>query len=64
MFVIKDIIAGEILTFKHKIDCEMEVERRLNYHNSEFTFGHRGHHYSENAVSNYSDKTFIIERKK
>jgi hypothetical protein len=64
MWTIKDLIVGEIVSVKTKQQAISETKRRVNHHNSEWTYTHRGKHYNEHAVFIVDDdtKTITIKR--
>lgn len=62
--IIKDNITGEILSINDKYDALREAKSRCKFHNSEFDYQHRGHHYPENAIYEISGDTITIRRNK
>ena len=65
MWKIIDNITSELLEVKTKKDAMSKVNYRINYHNSEFCYRHRGRHVSENAIYTIDEetKTITIKRK-
>ena len=58
-FILKDEIAGEILTFKFKLDVESEADRRMFlYTNGYYT--KRRYIYPVNAALDIKDNQYII----
>ena len=60
--IIEDNITGEILNISDKYDAIREAKSRVKFHNSEFDYQHRGHHYSQNAYYRIVNNKIIIER--
>ena len=58
-----DYITGEMISGLDEKDAIEEAHRRIDYHNSEFTYGHRCCHCSENATMVIEDNTILIKRK-
>lgn len=61
--IIKDNITGEILSINDKYDALREARSRVKFHNSDFDYQHRGHHYSQNSEYIIQGDTIIIRRK-
>lgn len=61
--LIKDYITQEILSIDDYYDALKEAKSRVRFHNSEFTFAHRGKHLSQNAILIEKQYEFIIKRK-
>lgn len=60
---IYDYIDGVILTIDDRMDAIREAASRVKWHNSEFNYQHRGHHYSQNAEYKIDGDTISIRRK-
>lgn len=54
MWVLYDLIAGEIIKVVGKEKAIQKANERIKLHNKEFNYSHRGKHYSQNA-------TFVIK---
>ena len=65
MWKIIDTITGELFEMTNKKNATRKVIYRINYHNSEFCYRHRGRHVSENAIYTIDEetKTITIKRK-
>ena len=50
MWTIKDHVVGEIVNTSTKEQAIKIAEKRIQYHNSEFNYSHRGKHYSAGAT--------------
>jgi len=60
--IIIDYISGEVIELPSKQKAIEFAKQRIEYHNSEFSYRHRGHHSNENAVMTINDDKVIINR--
>lgn len=56
LYRVNDTIVGEVFETTNKEQAELDVERRLEAHNSTW-YGRRFVHESENAISVFDTKT-------
>ena len=61
MWVLYDLVVGEIIEIVGKEKAIQKAKERIEAHNSEFGYSHRGKHYSQNATYIIFDNEHKIE---
>ena len=61
MWAIFDLISGEVIELVSKEKAISETQKRLEQHNKEYSYSHRGKHYSQNATYVVYDDEHKIE---
>ena len=60
MTTIKDMITGVVITCRTRAIALKTAKKRVDYHNSTFSYSHRGMHMPANAYIDEQDDTIYI----